>query len=350
MPERHRGESAPAPFGHGGVGVHDGEQRPVGERAIPGNSHVDAAESGRDLGGLDQGVRDAVGLGDLVESVLRRGVGDGERRRFRKQQVRARGRDVAGERDVQAGVALARMHVAVARPQPAPPVLAQDVVAVDRGEFVVIAAVPRVIDPYLGVQLGQFRRRPRAAVGRQGHVSPPVGRVGSACVRRGTSGSCGRRSGRRRCSRCRTGGHVRSACASRCGRPPGAAQDVGPVRDRFEVIGVHATSVAAQVVNHESVGDRAAQRLVRDAVRVQRAPVDPNLPVAVGLDVPGPLPAAALGVADLVEEPVGPITHGAPLGHGKARGPSRARPGQRWIAYAAVVSSPRHSCEVEWIT
>lgn len=107
------------------------------------------------------------------------------------------------------------------------------------------------------------------------------------------------------------------------------AQDVGPVGDGFEVLGTDAPPVAAQVINHEPRRDRAAHRLVRDTVRVQRTPLDPYLPVAVGLHMPCPLPATGLALADLVEEPVGPITHGAPpSGMAEPRGPGGARPGR----------------------
>ncbi|MEU5427857.1 hypothetical protein AB0H73_19955 [Streptomyces olivoreticuli] len=111
VPERHGNERAPTEFGHGGVGVHSGEDRTGDKRGIPGGAQVHTPQSRGDFRGFQQGVRDAAGLDDVAEPVLRRGVLDGEDRRLGEQKISGCGRDVVGERDVQAGVAAAVLRV-----------------------------------------------------------------------------------------------------------------------------------------------------------------------------------------------------------------------------------------------
>src|SRR4051794_19977055 len=80
------------------------------------------------------------------------------------------------------------------------------------------------------------------------------------------------------------------------------AQHVGSLRVCFEVGRVDASPVAAEVVDHESVGDGPAYGLVRDAVRILAFVVDGFPSVPVGHQVAGPMPATAGRVSDVGEE------------------------------------------------
>ena len=62
------------------------------------------AEGCGDLSGPDWRVRDAVGLGEAVEVLLRRMVGRGEGGRLEEQQRGRGARDVCGEPDMQSGL------------------------------------------------------------------------------------------------------------------------------------------------------------------------------------------------------------------------------------------------------
>jgi hypothetical protein len=88
VPERHGDEPVPPELGPRVVGVHGGEERPVGDDlAVPCDALVAAAEGGADLRAGRQDGHEPL-VDELVEPVLRgRGVLDGDRRRLGVQQV-----------------------------------------------------------------------------------------------------------------------------------------------------------------------------------------------------------------------------------------------------------------------
>lgn len=81
-----------------------------------------------------------------------------------------------------------------------------------------------------------------------------------------------------------------------------AASQVLLSRDRLQVIGIDATRVAAQMVDLEPFGDRAAQELPCDSMRSRVFAVTPDVAIS-GADLVGRPQPARRGLFDVCPEP-----------------------------------------------